>query len=60
MASCTMFVTAYGGSVVTENPKGELAGNFGRIRRRTTQICLENENMGVGAQNSSKLLGGSL
>ena len=33
-----------GGSVVTENPKGEIAENFGRIiRGGTTQICLENE-----------------
>ena len=35
-----------GGSFVTENPKGGIAKNFGRIiRGGTTQICLENEDM---------------
>ena len=37
-----------GGSVVTENPEGGIAENFGRIQRGTTQICLENEDMGGG------------
>ena len=48
-----------GGSVVTENPKGGIAESFGRIRRGTTQICLENEGMGRGDREShQKLLGG--
>ena len=34
-----------GGWVVTENPKGGVAENFGRIQRGT-QICLENIEMG--------------
>ena len=29
-----------GRSVVTENPKGRITENFGRIQRGTTQICL--------------------
>ena len=38
-----------GGSVVTENPKGGIAENFGRIQRGATiQICLENEDIGEG------------
>ena len=35
-----------GGSVVTENPKGGIAENFGRIQRGITQIFLENEDGG--------------
>jgi len=31
---------------VTENPKGGIAENFGRIQGGTTQICLENEDIG--------------
>ena len=34
-----------GGTLVTENPKGEISENFGRIQRGTTQICLENEDV---------------
>ena len=34
------------GSVVTEDPKGGVTENFGRIRKEATQICLENEDMG--------------
>ena len=37
-----------GGSVVTENPKGGITENFGRIQRGTTQICLQNEDIGEG------------
>ena len=29
--------------VITENPKGEIAENFGRIQGGITQICLEND-----------------
>ena len=49
-----------GGSVVTENPKWGIAENFRRIRRRTTQICLKNEDVGGGGDRESfqKLLGG--
>ena len=36
------------GSVVTEDPKGGVTENFGRIRKEATQICLENEDMGGG------------
>ena len=43
------------GSVVTENPKGGITENFGRIQRGTTQICLENEGMG-GSRKSSKVI----
>ena len=37
-----------GGSVVTENPKGEITENFGRIQGGKNQIFLENEDMGWG------------
>ena len=37
-----------GESVVTENPKGGIAENFGRIHRGTTQICSKNEDEGGG------------
>ena len=30
-----------------------IAENFGRIQRGTTQICLENEDMGKGSRKSS-------
>ena len=40
-----------GGSLVSENPKGEITENFGRIQRGTTQIYLENEDMGGGGGN---------
>ena len=48
------------GSVVTENPKWGIAESFGRIQRGTTQICLENEGMGMGGDREShqNLLGG--
>ena len=50
------------GPVVTENQKGGIAENFGRIQRGgTTQICLENEGMwgGGGSREShQELLGG--
>ena len=36
------------GSVVTEKPKGGITENFGRIKRGTTQVCLENQDIGVG------------
>ena len=51
-----------GGSVVTENPKGEIAENFGRIiRGGTTQICLENACTRKRDHESHQmLLGGSL
>ena len=42
-----------GGSVVIENPKVGIAGNFGRIHRGTTQICLGNEDMGGGGDRES-------
>ena len=50
-----------GGSVVTENPKGGITEKFGKIRRGTIQICLENEDIGGGECHEShqKLLGGS-
>ena len=35
-----------GGSVVTENPKGGIVENVGRIQREATQICSENEDNG--------------
>ena len=41
------------GSVATENPKGGIAENFGRIQRGTTQIFLENEDMGGGGSRKS-------
>ena len=52
-----------GGSVVTENPKGGIAENFGRIQRGITQMCLENEDMGAGegggkSRKSSKVSSG--
>ena len=47
------------GSVVTENPKGGIAENFERIQRGTTQICLENKDMGGGGtRKSSKVIRG--
>ena len=35
-------------SVVTENAKGGIAENFGRIQRVITQFCLKNEERGRG------------
>ena len=35
------------GSVVTENPKGGSLKTLEGFRRGTTQICLENEDMGA-------------
>ena len=45
-----IFRRTKGGSVVTENPKGEIFENFERIQRGTTQICLENEDTWVIAK----------
>ena len=57
-----MFGRTKGGSVVTENPEGGIAENFGKIRRGPTQICLENEDMvgggGRGSRKSSKVIRG--
>ena len=39
----------------TDNPKGGITENFGRVQRGTTQICLENEDMGVGEGHFSEL-----
>ena len=50
--------TKQGGSVVTENPKGGITENFGRIQRGTTQICLENEDMVGGSRESSNAIRG--
>ena len=36
------------GSVVTENPRGRITENFGRIQGGNNQICLENEDIGGG------------
>ena len=48
-------------SVVTENPKGGSLKNLEGFRGGTTQICLENEDMGGGIANCHQtLLGGSL
>ena len=33
---------------MTEKPKGGITENFGRIQRGTTQVCLENQDIGVG------------
>ena len=48
------------GSVVTEKPKGGITENFGRIQRGTTQICLENQDIGGRGDGKSHqiLLGG--
>ena len=35
-------------SVGTEDPKGGVNENFGRIQKEATQICLENEDIGGG------------
>ena len=34
------------GSVVTEKPNGGITENFRRIQRVTTQICLDNQDIG--------------
>ena len=47
-----------GGSVITENPKG--GGSLKTVegfRGGTTQICLENEDMG-GSRKSAKVIRG--
>ena len=53
-----------GGSVVTENPKGGSLKTLEGIRGGTTQICLENEDIGEGGgenrESHQMLLGGSL
>ena len=55
-----------GGSVVTENPKGGITENLGRIQRETTQICLQTEDMERGggrgggeSRKTSKVIGGA-
>ena len=48
-----------GQSVVTEHPKGRSLEPLDGLRRGTTQICLENEDMGGGvARKSSKVIRG--
>ena len=48
-----------GGSVVTENPNGGIAKNFGRIQREDHSNLLANEDMGgVGSQKSSIVIRG--
>ena len=52
-----MFGRTEMGSVVTENPKAEIAENFGRIQREwVSQICLESED-GGDHESYQKLLG---
>ena len=45
-----------GGSVVTENPKGGITENFGKFQGGTTQISLENKDMGGGSRKSSYVI----
>ena len=53
-----MFGRTEMGSVVTENPKAEIAENFGRIQREwVSQICLESED-GGGSRKLSKVVRG--
>ena len=49
-----------GGSVVTENPNGGIAKNFGRIQREDHSNLLANEDMGGGwdLKSHQLLLGG--
>ena len=50
-----------GGSVITENPKGGSLKTSEEFRGGTTQICLENEDMGGGGggrEIHQMLLGG--
>ena len=54
----SIFIRTKGVSVVTENPKGAITENFGRIQRGITQICLENEDMGGDHESHQMLLGG--
>ena len=42
-----IFRRTKGGSVVTWSPKGRITENFGRIQGGTTQICLENGDIGA-------------
>ena len=42
-----IFRRTKGGSVVTWSPKGRITENFGRIQEGTTQICLENGDIGA-------------
>ena len=44
------------GSVVTEDPKGGVTENFGRIQKEATQICLENEDMGGESRKLSNVI----
>ena len=45
-----------GGSVVTENPNGGIAKNFGRIQREDHSNLLANEDMGGWDLKSHQLL----
>ena len=48
-----------GGSAVTENPELGVAKSLEGFRGGTTQICLENEDMGVeGSRQKSKVIKG--
>ena len=47
----------YKDQFVTENPKGGITENFGRIQRGTTQICLEMKTWrGRGGRESHEML----
>ena len=46
----------FGGSVVTENPNGGIAKNFGRIQREDHSNLLANEDMGGGGGGISKVI----
>ena len=59
-----IFGRTKGGSVVTENPKGGCLKTLEGFRGGTTQICLENEDMGGGGgglktRELSKVIGGN-
>ena len=49
-----------GGSVVTENPNGGIAKNFGRIQREDLSNLLANEDMGGWDLKSHQLLLGGI
>ena len=40
--------------MILRRTKGGIAENFGRIQRRTTQICLEKEDMEGGGGGASR------
>ena len=56
-----IFRRTKGGSVVTENPKGGSLKNLEGFRGGTTQICLENEDIGGGGglRKSSNVIRGN-